>query len=309
MGTTFIFGNRRNWEKIENNLENITILNNTMIYSIISELKKELFVPIKISSKFFGVSRSAYYKWKNINIGFRQKQNQILLNVIKEIRNTKFIKVYGSKRITKYINSKLHEIDFKVNHKRIERICKEHRLNSKFRAKKRTKRLITKEQQFRENIINRNFNTTRPLEKIFGDITQINTNKGSIYLSAFIDVYDNKILGSVISTNQQEDIVLKGIKEIIRNHKIKPNTLIVHTDRGSIYTGYNFNKILEDAKIIHSMSRSGHCPDNAPIERLWGILKDETCRLEKIEFNSLDDAKKYFLDYINFYNNERISKK
>lgn len=184
-------------------------------------------------------------------------------------------------------------IDFKVNHKRIERICRENSFNSKFRVKKRNKKVISFEQQFRENIINKNFNTTRPLEKFFRDITQINTNKGILYLSAFIDVYNNNILGSVVSTNQKENIVLNGVKYIIKNHKIKPNTLIIHTYRGSVYTSNNL-KLLETSKIIHSMSRVEQCPDNAPIERLWGILKDETFILDKIEFNSLNDAKNIF---------------
>lgn len=309
MGATFIWGNRGNWEKLKDNIENITVLNNTLIYTIMSEIKKDISISIKISSKFFGVSRSSYYKWKKSGLCTRKKQNQILLNTIKEIRSTKFIKAYGTKRITKYINSKMPEIDFKVNHKRVERICRENSLNSKFREKRKSKRVISIEQQYRENIINRNFNTTRPLEKIFGDITQINTNKGTLYLSAFIDIHNNKILSPIVSTNQKEDIVLNGIKEIINNYEIKANTLIVHTDRGSVYTGYKFNKILKSAKITHSMSRAGHCPDNAPIERVWGIFKDETFRLDKIEFNSIDEAKKYILDYINFYNNERISKK
>lgn len=175
--------------------------------------------------------------------------------------------------------------------------------------KKKFRKTVSIEQQFRENIINRNFNATRAFEKIFGDITQINTNMGTLYLCAFIDVYNNKILGPVVSTNQKEDIVLDGIKNIIDNHQIEPYSLIVHTDRGSVYTGKNFREILGSSKIIHSMSRAGHCPDNAPIERFLGIFKDETFRLEKLEFSSLIEAKNYILDYIHFYNNDRISKK
>ena len=141
------------------------------------------------------------------------------------------------------------------------------------------------------------------LEKIFGDITQINTNKGTLYLSAFIDIHNNKILSPIVSTNQKEDIVLNGIKEIINNYEIKANTLIVHTDRGSVYTGYKFNKILKSAKITHSMSRAGHCPDNAPIERVWGIFKDETFRLDKIEFNSIDEARPLIDNLSKYYIN------
>lgn len=281
MGTSFFWTNRRNWEKAEKQIDN------------------------KDSANFFGVARASYYLWINTDISNREKQNLILLDKIKEIRKTNNIKAYGISRITDYINEQIDDINFKVNHKRIERICKQYSLNSKFRHRKKIRNTISIEQQFRENIINRNFNATRAFEKIFGDITQINTNMGTLYLCAFIDVYNNKIL----AINQKENIVLDGIKNIIDNHQIEPYSLIVHTDRGSVYTGKNFRKIIDSSKIIHSMSRAGHCADNAPIERFWGIFKDETFRLEKLEFSSLIEAKNYILDYIHFYNNDRISKK
>ena len=34
-------------------------------------------------------------------------------------------------------------------------------------------------------------------------------------------------------------------------------------------------KELIKGKLIHSMNRPGHCPDNSPIESFWGILKAE----------------------------------
>lgn len=305
MGTSFFWTNRRNWEKAEKQIDNITILSKSIIYSIMSEIKAELHISIKDSANFFGVARASYYLWINTDISNREKQNLILLDKIKKIRKTKNIKAYGISRITDYINEQIDDINFKVNHKRIERICKQYFLNSKFRHRKKIRNTISIEQQFRENIINRNFNATRAFEKIFGDITQINTNMGTLYLCAFIDVYNNKIL----ATNQKENIVLDGIKNIIDNYQIEPYSLIVHTDRGSVYTGKNFRKIIDSSKIIHSMSRAGHCADNAPIERFWGIFKDETFRLEKLEFSSLIEAKNYILDYIHFYNNDRISKK
>ncbi len=65
-----------------------------------------------------------------------------------------------------------------------------------------------------ENIVNRDFNTTSIFQKLFTDITQINTNLGPVFLSAVIDVNDKYILGPIIDTNQKTELVLKTLENI-----------------------------------------------------------------------------------------------
>lgn len=46
-------------------------------------------------------------------------------------------------------------------------------------------------------------------------------------------------------------------------------------DRGYQYTSKTFGHKLKESKMIQSMSRTGRCIDNGPIERFWGTLKTE----------------------------------
>lgn len=43
----------------------------------------------------------------------------------------------------------------------------------------------------------------------------------------------------------------------------------IHSDRGYQYTSIFFKQMIDDAGMIHSMSRVGRCIDNEPIEAFW----------------------------------------
>ena len=54
------------------------------------------------------------------------------------------------------------------------------------------------------------------------------------------------------------------------------------------------------------MSRKGNCLDNALMENLFGLLKQEMFYGNKFQY--FDRFKQAIYQYINFYNNERIKK-
>ena len=50
---------------------------------------------------------------------------------------------------------------------------------------------------------------------------------------------------------------------------------ILHSDRGSTYASNAYIEKMDEYKMIGSMSRTGNCWDNAPIESFWGRMKVE----------------------------------
>ena len=55
------------------------------------------------------------------------------------------------------------------------------------------------------------------------------------------------------------------------------------------------------------MSRRGNCYDNAVIENFFGLLKSEF--FDDKTFQSVDAFQKELVDYLEYYNNERIKVK
>lgn len=78
----------------------------------------------------------------------------------------------------------------------------------------------------------------------------------------------------------------------------------MHSDQGWQYQMKQYQHLLKEKRIIQNMSRKGNCLDKAVIENFFGILKSELYYLNK--FKSIKHLKHEIIEYINYYNNERI---
>ena len=57
------------------------------------------------------------------------------------------------------------------------------------------------------------------------------------------------------------------------------------------------------------MSRKGNCLDNSPMENFFRKMKNEIFYGFENTFNSLEDLKQAKIEYIEYYNNSRITVK
>ena len=155
------------------------------------------------------------------------------------------------------------------------------------------------------NVLNRNFVSPKPLEKLCMDVTYIplkGYKRRFLYLNVVKDLYNNEIIAYNMSKNNDITLIDETINKL---HKlaVKPNC-ILHTDQGFQFTRNEYLSQLKRHNIIPSMSRKGNCWDNSPAEVFFSHLKSETIRLEPTgNFNELREK---IDDYIWFYNNERI---
>ena len=80
--------------------------------------------------------------------------------------------------------------------------------------------------------------------------------------------------------------------------------LIFHSDQGSQYASTDYQKTLCGYGMLGSMSRRGNCWDNAVTETLFGSLKVE--RLHGMRFETRRQAKDEVIDWLTFYNRNRM---
>ncbi len=79
---------------------------------------------------------------------------------------------------------------------------------------------------------------------------------------------------------------------------------IFHTDRGTEFANTALKAVLDEHNLLISKSRKGCCWDNANMESFYHTLKTEMvyfCR-----FRNLVEAVAHIMDYIRFYNHERL---
>lgn len=243
------------------------------------------------------VSRSGYYDWLGREASARDIENAQIYHDILEI----FLwsrRSMGARRIAKRL-SKLY--GRKINRKRVARLMKENGLVPKGRKKF----VATTDSKDSENIfpnrISRDFTAERKNQKFVSDTTYIATEEGWLYLAAIMDLYGRKIVGMAVSKNNNKELVIEALEDAARRiGKDKLKGCILHSDRGSTYASNEYVEKLKEYGMIGSMSRTGNCWDNAPIESFWGRMKVEWIEgLYKTRTEARDDLMEYIWGYYN----------
>ena len=148
------------------------------------------------------------------------------------------------------------------------------------------------------NLLNRNFNAENPNKAWASDITYVWTVEGWLYLSVVLDLYSRRIIGWAVSNRINKQLVEDALQMAISRRNPEPGA-IFHSDRGSQYCSFDFQKLLKSHGLISSMSRKGDCWDNAVVERFFGSLKTE--RVIFTKYKTRDEAKQDIIDYIEMF--------
>ena len=154
------------------------------------------------------------------------------------------------------------------------------------------------------NLINRNFETSKPFEKLATDVTEFNVCDDKVYLSPVLDLHNNEVVSYSISLSpnfNQTREMLNSLFKVLP----KGSHPTLHSDQGWQYQMKEFQQLLQEHNIIQSMSRKGNCLDNSVMENFFGRLKVEMFYGEK--FQTVDEFVHCLEEYINYWNNERIS--
>lgn len=251
-----------------------------------------------------GVSKSSFYY--NMNNDSQKQKDAELLKLLRRLPE-KILNRRGSKAKAKELRTRF---GITVNHKRVDRICRENGLLAKNRRRKFPKDYYKQQKENRKslpkNILNRNFESTEPLRKFCTDVSYFKTKTGWLYLSPVLDLCGRKVQCYSISQHNDEALSEETLNKFFALGKLKGS--ILHSDQGVIYTSKKWRERLKKNGIIQSMSRRGNCWDNACMEHFFGTLKVESGYddLLKTGLLSYEETKKLIDDFIEYYNNERI---
>jgi len=208
--------------------------------------------------------------------------------------------LYGSRRI----RFRLAQLGKFVGRKRIIRLMRASQLYCKTKRKFKVTTNSKHNNPISPNLLQRQFNVSKPDQYWVGDITYIPTSKGWLYLATVIDLYSRQVVGWSMSNRMQASLVNDALLMAIWKRKPEKG-LIWHTDRGRQYASHAHRKVLKDHQIIQSMSRKGDCWDNAVAESFFHTLKTELTHHHK--FKDREEAKHVIFEYIEvFYNRIRI---
>jgi putative transposase len=246
-----------------------------------------------------GVVPQGYYQWAKRNDD-DDESDRILVAEIRDVM-AESRQTYGVKRVTQA----LKERGFHVNHKRVERLMREHDIRCK--KVKRFKKTTNSNHKFpaSEDRLQRRFDVAEPNRVWVSDITYLKTREGWLYLCVWIDLYSRAIVGWSISTSLASSVVCEALDSALKRRPgVRP---LVHSDRGIQYASSEFRRMLWRNKLRQSMGKKGDCFDNAVAESFFGILKTEIDLTKNL---SAAQVRQTIFDYIEiFYNRKRLHSK
>jgi len=242
-----------------------------------------------------GVSRSGYYDWRSRPVSAREQKNQQIVKKLTQCFEDSQ-RTYGVIRLTKDLNALGEE----VNHKRVARLKRLHRIFPKQHKAYVATTDSTHGQAVARNVLSRQFKTEEENQIWTSDITYLPMKSGWVYLAVILDLFSRKIIGWHIATHLRAELVVQALDVAKARRSCLPK--LFHSDQGVQYISDDVAKELPGVTI--SMSRKGNCWDNALAESFFGTLKHELVNFERYE--TIYDARRSVFQYIEgFYNRTR----
>jgi transposase InsO family protein len=270
-----------------------------MSFELVRQLQEKA-VAVGQVCRVLQVSRSGYYAARR-----RSRVKPVVCEVSVHLQAAFAAsgRSYGSRRLRTALASR----GVAVGRYRIGRLMRQHGLRSSWKRKFVHTTDSKHALPISPNVLNRQFNPTRPNQAWVADMTYIRTRSGWLYLAVVLDLFARKVVGWAMAPDMQAGLVCRALQLAIAQRQPAPG-LIVHTDRGSQYASAAHQAVLDRHGLIGSMSRKGNCWDNAVMERFFLNLKME--RVWQRDYANHAEATTDIADYIvGFYNSVRLHSK
>mgnify|MGYP000442267748 FL=1 len=241
---------------------------------------KEAGYTIKDACYTLGISRSSYYSAKEVRVIEWARGDLKDGEVVMRIKDIKAEHPFwGYRRVSAWLK---HREGIKVNHKRVQRLMKEHSLlaiQRTYKAKRTPQRSKPRAE--------------RPRQYWGIDMTKFMINSiGWVYLVIVLDWYTKKIVGCGLSlrnraTEWKEAIDMAILREFPEGVRGKGLNLI--SDNGSQPTATSFMRDMATLGIEQIFTSYDNPKGNADTERVMRTIKEEIIWLN--EFSSFEEAK------------------
>ncbi|MCP2353693.1 transposase InsO family protein [Nonomuraea thailandensis] len=270
--------------------------------AFISSQKTEHDVDHTVSCRALGVSQSWYYKWKN-RIGQETPTARQRRRADLDAEITRSFEAsggtYGSPRIAR----DLHEAGWRVSENTVAARMAELGLVARVRRKPRS---LTRQgkRPAAPDLVRRKFTAVAADVLWCGDVTQIDTGEGKLYLATVEDLFSRRLLGYAMSGHHDAALTCASLQMAVATRGGDVNGVIFHSDRGSEYTAARYQELCRRLGVVQSMGRVGCALDNAAAEAFNSTLKVEY--VHRHRFRTRAEARLKIATWIaDFYNTTR----
>jgi len=269
------------------------------VASFVATQRTDHGIPHATSCRALGVSQAWFYKWRDRPPTERQ-QRRARLDA--EVRRSYVASDgdYGSPRVL----ADLRADGWRVSPKTVAASMARQGLVG--RPTRRRFRCLTRPDKAARpvpDLVKRDFTASAINVKWCGDLTEIPTDEGKLYLAHVADLASRRICGFALSEHHDAALAVAALKMAgaVRGGHVAG--VIFHSDHGGEYSGELFDTACRRLGVTQSMGRVGSCFDNAASESFNSTLEFDLLR--KHHFAPRADARVAVAGYIDRYNRTR----
>ncbi len=158
--------------------------------------------------RLLGVSTSGYYAWVDRGPSTRDEANARLLETINGIHQQSR-RTYGAPRIT----AELREEGHLVGKNRVARLMKVAGIEGVSRRRKTRTTLRGQDSRPAPDLVERNFQVSRPNRLWVADITYVPSWAGFVYLAVVVDAFSRRVVGASEGASHGSETRLSSARE------------------------------------------------------------------------------------------------
>lgn len=273
-----------------------------IVASFVAAQRTDHGVPHTVACRALDVAASTFYKWWDRSPTPRDERRARLDAAVKESFDDSggTPGTYGSPRVWE----DLIEDDWAVSVNTVAGSMA--RLGLQGRSPKRKRRSLTRPDKAAApiaDLVKRDFSADAVDKKWCGDLTEIPTGEGKLYLAAVEDLASKRIPGFAMGEHHDAALAKAALcmAAAVRGGDI--SGVIFHSDKGGEYTGDLFAQACDALGVVQSMGRTGSALDNAAAESFNSTLEWEV--LSRNTFETKDQARREVARFIDVYNTRR----
>jgi putative transposase len=149
----------------------------------------------------------------------------------------------------------------------------------------------------------REFRAERIDQRWCGDLTEIPTDEGKLYLATVEDLASRRLPGFAMSEHHDSAVAKAALVMAAAVRGGDVAGVIFHSDKGGEYVGELFANACRALGVTQSMGRVGSALDNAAAESWNSTLEHEL--LSRRRFATNDQAQREVARFIDAYNHRR----
>jgi len=269
------------------------------VASFVAAQRTDHGIPHAVACRALEVSESWFYKWRARPPTERQRRRACL---DAEVRRS-YVESdgdYGSPRV----RADLRQWGWKVSTKTVAASMARQGLVG--RPTRRRFRCLTRPDKSARpvpDLVKRDFTAAAINLKWCGDLTEVPTDEGNLYLAHVEDLASRRIPGFAMSQHHDGPLAVAALQMAAAVRGGDVGGVIFHSDHGGEYSGELFETACRWLGVTQSMGRVGSCFDNAASESFHSTLEFELLR--KHHFATRAAARVAVAAYIDRYNRTR----